>query len=456
MLNCRNVNVLFFVVSACQNTREVQTKREAPATRAESPSANERSASSVQESTKNLHASVPRLECTEYGQETPPAEIPPGIPSFRWVTQTLANLPPGLIAYEADGYVRLVTTDGRRRIKLGLGRRPQWFPDGTHIGFVSTQAGLPPRLVKASADCGFVRVLTEWSQVQETASLAASIKYAISPSGAFAALTRDVNGGNTSLFLIDIATGVERKLLEGVTSVEPAWSPDGRMVVVSRPGDSASQFVRIDVSNGQSLVIGEAYFPTFTFTKDGRFLYQSLTRDSFAVEDRVSHFYWSTLEQPHRPILLQGSGLAPGLYGEIRPSPNGKWVASSWSLWTGNGPAAVRDHGLCVYSTSEQTKRSTLEKEDKSRHTNASIVFLRPRATSYSLRTGPQNELGDPSWAPDSQHLVVDLTTCGVQSGECLGRLVAIDVTTTNPEVTFLANGTAPEWQPTIQAQGSP
>jgi hypothetical protein len=434
----------------------MQAKREGPATRAESPSSHERSASSVQESTKNRDGSVPRLECTEYGQETPPAEIPRDIPSFRWVTPSQANLPSGLIAYEADGYVRLVTTDGRRRIKLGLGRRPQWFPDGIHIGFVSMHAGVSPQLVKASADCGFIRVLTEWSQVQEKASFAASIKYAVSPNGAFIALTRDVSGGKTSLFVINVATGEERKLLDGVTSVEPAWSLDGRMVVVIRPGDSASQFVRIDVSNGQSIITGEAYHPTFTFTKDGRFLYQSLTRDSFAVEDRVSHFYWSTLKQPHRAILLHGSGLAPGLYGEIRPSPNGKWVASSWSLWTGNGPAAVRDHGLCVYSTSEQTKRSPLEIEDKSRHTNASIVFLRPRATSYSLQTGSQNELGDPSWAPDSRHLVVDLTTCGVQSGECLGRLVAIDVTTTNPEFTFLANGTVPEWQPTIQAQGSP
>ena len=152
----------------------------------------------------------------------------------------------------------------------------------------------------------------------------------------------------------------------------------------------------------------------------------------------------------------KGSELGPGAYGDIRISPNGTKLAVSWALWTGNGPAAVRDHGIALFALPRSLPPVSTRAANPLARGHAvydpktsTITFGQPKTRNASQSaSGERYRMSDPSWASDSRHLVFGLEYCGQDFIECRSQSVAIDSAAANPQLTFLANDSDPVWAP--------
>ena len=102
---------------------------------------------------------------------------------------------------------------------------PDWSPDGSLVAFSSDRGGnFDIWVMHAPGEADSVRQLTN--------DPANEIDPAWSPNGRWIAFSRQLQG----IFAVDVTTGVEVQITNGVTDGEPCWSPDGHTLAFSREG----------------------------------------------------------------------------------------------------------------------------------------------------------------------------------------------------------------------------
>ena len=400
------------------------------------------------------------FSCTEAGPDVPVVDEPPSRHVPRLLTAESAGLPEASIAYTTEGNLWLVSSDGRRRRTLGRGTHPRWLPGGRALLFIASPSDGLPRLYEAAVDCSArVRVLTEPLLAAGADGSPPSpfqideLSYSVSPDGKYVTFSRPAPLG-ADLCLLEVASSVERKLLKNSFFGEPAWFPDSRSLAVVTGELEDSTLTTIDIRTGQTRKLSSLPRGGVAVAPDSRIIFESASGPGLAIEDRQVRLY-QTDRTRGAAYALEGSNLGPGSYGSLRLSPDGAKLATSWSLWTGNGPAAIRDHGLALFSIPPTLPPTTTRPADlRAAGTpfapnDGAILFSQPKTRNLSSGAdGDRYSMGDPSWAPNSRHLVFALSYCGQSFIECRHQIVAVDTHAPKSALVFLANGTEPAWPP--------
>lgn len=401
-----------------------------------------------------------KLDCGEFGPDVPIVSEQPGSGVPRIASASTKELPAPPVAYESEGKLWLVSSTDQRRKRLAVGKRPRWMPDGRSLVFVSELGDRLPRLVEASVDCSSARVLSRplvtgyaEASTPDNPYESGFFYYSVSPNGNALAFNRSERD-HENLYLLDLVTGTERLLAQNVAMTEPAWFPDAQALAYIASENDPPELMRLELASGQSRKLASAYGGFVAVTPDTRLLFHSAVGSSNTIEDRQTGLYQTDLIRG-ATYGLKGSQLGPGAYGDIRISPNGGKVAVSWSLWTGNGPGALRDHGIALFTIPKTLPPPSSRAQDpqKGRRAfdpkNDAIIFAPPEARNLSHAiSGARYSMGDPSWAPDSRHIVFGLAYCGQDFVDCRSQVVAMDSAAANPRLIFLANGSEPVWSP--------
>jgi hypothetical protein len=402
-----------------------------------------------------------KLDCSELGPDVPVVDEQPG-PGVPRIAGAGSNEPPeGGIAYESEGKIWIVSSTGQRRKRLVTGKGPRWFPGGRSLLFVSDLGDHLPRLFEASVDCSSVRVLTRPMFVAKGGRSAPDnpyengiFFYSLGPDGKHIAFTRDEHDIR-NLYVLDLATETEQQLAKDVWPTVPAWFPDNQTLAYVTGDMMQLELTSIDIVTGQIRKLAAVNDPAVAVTPDSRLIFHSAVGASFDMNDRQARLYQTELT--HGAVYaLRGSELAPGAYGDIRISPNGAKLAVSWALWTGNGPAAVRDHGIALFALPKSLPPASTRAANPLAWGHAvydpktsAITFRQPKTRNLTQSaSGERYRMSDPSWASDNRHLVFGLEYCGQDFIECRSQIVAVDSAAANPQLTFLANGSDPVWAP--------
>jgi len=132
----------------------------------------------------------------------------------------------------ASGVPKLYTAapdaTGAARATEGIGiagaveATPSWSPAGDRIAYMSTAGG--------TAAVHRIVVETGSDSVASPANLT-SVEPAWSPGGRYIAFTAEAEGGDSELFVVDLATGqLTRLTTRAGIDAQPAWLADGRLV----------------------------------------------------------------------------------------------------------------------------------------------------------------------------------------------------------------------------------
>jgi len=394
------------------------------------------------------------FECRELGAEQPIADEPPGRGVPRLGAAITAGLPNTNVAYVSDGKIAVVSSDGQRRWLLGRGHQPRWRPRSSSLLFVSSLADHLPRLFETSTDCSALRMLTGplTTSAQESSAAtpdADAISYALSPDGERVAFTRSLDNRYT-LHVVERATGNERKLADNVEPADIAWFPDSRSLAFIMGEAQDASIMSLELETGQARRLASVQRGLLAVLPDRRVLFQSAFDANNSIEARQARLYQLDSYRGAAQVL-KGSELGPGTYEELRVSPDGAKLVASWSLWTGNGPAAIRDHGLALFSVPKSPPAPVAPADVRAPGTpfgpHGAILFTRPKAPNLSgSPSGERYAFSAPSWAPDSRHVVFELKYCGESLSECRSQIVAVDTATAQAPLVFLANGSEPAW----------
>jgi len=135
---------------------------------------------------------------------------------------------------------------------------PSFAPDGTHVAFTSDRPGYP-QVYSMDINGANLKVMTFGGQCDSPAW---------SPIGDVIAFTMSEFGGRYDIYLVDVASGYQKRLTWGEGNNEnPAWSPDGRYIVFTstRRGRSELFVMGADGSNPRPLadIPGRSFTPSW-------------------------------------------------------------------------------------------------------------------------------------------------------------------------------------------------
>jgi Tol biopolymer transport system component len=400
----------------------------------------------------------PTLDCSEFGPDTPIVDEPPGPGVPRMARAGSKDLPNEFIAYESEGAIWVMSDAGQRRRRLASGKAPQWFPGGRSLLFVAEFGDHLPRLCEAHVDCSSTRVLSRPLFTSTAGSASPQnpyedgiFSYSVSPDAKHVAFARHEQD-QENLYVLELASHAERLLADHVSLAEPAWFPDGKALAYVSARSEPSELMRLELASGQARKICELQNGFVAVAPDSRLIFHSALGGSFTIEHRQYRLYQTDIARG-AVYSLAGSELGPGAYGEVRISPNGARLAVPWSLWTGNGPAALRDHGIATFSlpaklppTSARAAAPLAPRAAFDSKTSA-ILFTQPRTRNVAQSaSGERYAINAPSWAKDSRHLVFGLEYRGRDSMDSRSQIVAVDSDAPRPQLVFLANGSNPVW----------
>ena len=234
-----------------------------------------------------------------------------------------------------------------------------------------------------------------------------------SPDGSRLLYTQNVGGWR--LLERDMASGTSRRIDVGAASSinTPAYSPDGRRIVLSLWRETDMELYQYDLAGNcclRRLTTSRLEDQSASYSPDGRRLV----------------FMSSRLGNPHIYVMAAEGGGAQLVSPFVR-GQRGYYTSPDWSP-TGS---RIAFHG---HWNSRGTYQIMLADAD------------RPGAQIRQLTSEGANE--DPSWAPDGRHLVY--THAGVRSGAA--GLYVIDTETGNrrPLVTGSAGFRLADWSPPL------
>jgi eukaryotic-like serine/threonine-protein kinase len=318
---------------------------------------------------------------SEAGTQLCPSFAPDGERvAFSWDGESQNNYDIYVTQIGAQAPLRL-TTDSRSDLS------PAWSPDGRTIAFLRVTSGSTAEVILTPALAGGAE-----RRIAEVAAPIASFEnfrfLAWSPDDQWLAVP-DVRsaGGNFSLFLLSVNTGVKRRLTlppVGYDDSDPAFSPDGTHLAFVRhagaPGDLYVLQLTPDLEGqGEPKRLTFDYRPIASpaWTHDSL----ALLSTRFALPGR--HSLWKiTLSNPPR----------------TEPLPISTDNASALAL-------APRGDRL-VYT--RQTINTNIWAVDLPVHKPAGVTRPVPRPWSFSSR-----EDTTPSFSPDGQHVAFQSTRSG-------------------------------------------
>ncbi len=192
---------------------------------------------------------------------------------------------------DGNGEIYVMRADGSRPANLTLHEAwdadPCWSPDGLRIAFTSDRHGEresgPPGSGVYNRDI-FIMNADGTGVQQVTFDPVNAYDPAWSPDGLSIAFTsdRDVPNGPAAIHVVDLASGVDRRLYGGDHYAwDPSWSPDGAWIAFGQQSDRTSHVwvMAADGSGARQLTFAEAWVYTPTWSPDG-------TRIAFERDDR--------------------------------------------------------------------------------------------------------------------------------------------------------------------------
>ncbi|MFL5383273.1 MAG: TolB family protein [Longimicrobiaceae bacterium] len=144
-------------------------------------------------------------------------------PDGRWIAFASSR--------DGDAEIYVMRADGGGERRLTAFHRddwgPRWSPDGRTIAFLSNREGAD-RVFLVSPDGTGVRKLGAGTGTDSAAAPWQEADPAWSPDGTRIALTRHVRPGESHVRIVDVRTGGAREVGGAAAASQPAWSPDGR------------------------------------------------------------------------------------------------------------------------------------------------------------------------------------------------------------------------------------
>jgi len=240
---------------------------------------------------------------------------------------------------------------------------PNWSPDGSFLIF--NQNGKIYHLALDGTDPAFVSIGLEQHVNND---------HSISPDGQFIAIS-DQLGANqeSSIYVVPIAGGTPRQIMQGSPSYCHGWSLDGKMLAFTGQREGNFDIYTIPVAGGREkcMTTAEGLDDGPDFSPDGQFIY-------FCSERSGSMQIWRMKDDgsDQKQVFTDESN---NWFPHI--SPDGKWMVF-----------LAYAKGISDRPTEKNVELRLMSMQDKRVHLLAKLF-------------GGQGTISMPSWSPDSLKL---------------------------------------------------
>jgi len=217
-------------------------------------------------------------------------------------------------------------------------------------------------------------------------------------------------GGENGLHIVDPRTGAAALLPGSEEMTDPAWSPDGELLAVSR-WDEENPGVYTVKPDGSDLklVLQGAVYPSWS--PDGKWL--AAVRADYLGEEPTSTLVIVKADgSEERELAVDGTSTYIGT-GQPHWSPDGKRIAfvdeaGHIRLVTPDGEtvAVHRDREAGNLSWSPDSSMLAFDAFEETEETTRQIIVVLELATGKeTVLRGRQDGAGSPAWSPDGKQL---------------------------------------------------